>query len=406
MSWMTQTEAAVALGCSIRTVRRRIRSGAINARRDGRRLMVEVDTDRAMSTVTQVGRHLAEVGAAAAIQRQQDANALSTIHATFKDTLGTLARCQDRAARDLGAYRRSARWGWATAAILGIGFATGGWFIHTERVAHDDALHRMRSELQAMEHASDTAIVTTEIRHAGEMRTLSARQEGESSSLHEALAHERTTVASFEERLDSASQTLADRTTRLELALSERDRLSHDNRQAGKRLQYMLLTSKMAGSFKSFWTALRVTAGHSAGLGRAGDMQTALNQLAATHTAELASSQGTHERELRTVVGREKVYSDELRATLEENKTTLQRLEQRNTELADSLIAAVTERSYLAAAHDRLVQRIEELQKELERLKSAESMASSMRSVWSALQAGWRLPSRGEDYASHTPASP
>lgn len=406
MSWMTQTEAAVALGCSIRTIRRRIRSGTMNARRDGRRLMVEVDTDRAMSTVTQVGRHLAEVGAAAAIQRQQDANALSTIHATFKETLGTLARCQDRAARDVAVYRRSAQWGWAMAAIFGIGFVAGGWFIHTDRVAHDDTLHRMHSELQATEHASDTAIVTAEIRHAGEMRTLSARREGETSSLHEALAHERTTVASYEERLDAATETLADRTTLLELAIAERDRLFDENRRAARRLQFILLTSKLAGSFKSFWTALRVTADHSVGLGRAGDMQTALHQLAATHTAELASSQGRHERELRTAVGREKEYSDELRAAMEEEKIALQRLEQRNTELADSLIAAVTERSYLAAAHERLVEKIEELQEELERLKSAENVASSMRSIWSALQAGWRLPSRGEDYASHTPASP
>ena len=77
MSWMTQTEAAAALGCSIRTVRRRIRAGSLTARREGRRLLVEIDTDRALSTVTQVGRHLAEVGAAAVIQRKQDADALN-----------------------------------------------------------------------------------------------------------------------------------------------------------------------------------------------------------------------------------------------------------------------------------------------------------------------------------------
>ena len=155
MSWMTQTEAAAALGCSIRTVRRRIRAGTLTARREGRRLLVEIDTDRALSTVTQVGRHLAEVGAAAAIQRRQDADALTTIHDTFKDTLSSLAACQDRAEKDIGTFRRSARRGWAMTSFLGVGLAIAAWFLHKDRVAHADALHLLRGEAQAVETAAD-----------------------------------------------------------------------------------------------------------------------------------------------------------------------------------------------------------------------------------------------------------
>ncbi|MHC4698673.1 MAG: helix-turn-helix domain-containing protein, partial [Planctomycetota bacterium] len=44
MSWMTQSEAAAALGCSIRTIRRKIRSNSLKARREGRNVLVELDT--------------------------------------------------------------------------------------------------------------------------------------------------------------------------------------------------------------------------------------------------------------------------------------------------------------------------------------------------------------------------
>ncbi|MCH7925308.1 MAG: hypothetical protein IIC51_07215 [Planctomycetes bacterium] len=406
MSWMTQTEAAAALGCSIRTVRRRIRAGSLTARREGRRLLVEIDTDRALSTVTQVGRHLAEVGAAAVIQRKQDADALTTIHETFKDTLSSLAACQDRAEKDIGTYRRSARRGWAMTSLLGALLAIAAWFIHKERVAHADALHVLKGEAQAVETAAETAIVTSEVRHVGEIRTVSAQREAEVTTLHEALDHERASVDSLEKRLSAATQTLADNSTDLRLVSDERDRMARESRLTAQRLQYTLLTSKLAGSWKDFWTSLRTAADQSAGLDRENDMQTAMGQLAAAHRAELTAIQSTHERELRNAAGKDARFADTLRTSLQEKEDTLQRFENRNNELANNLIATVSERSYLAAENDRLVRRVEELQTEVERLNNGENLASSVRSLWSALQTGWPLPRRGDDYASHTPTAP
>ncbi|MCH8149062.1 MAG: helix-turn-helix domain-containing protein, partial [Planctomycetes bacterium] len=266
MSWMTQTEAAAALGCSIRTVRRRVRAGSLTARREGRRLLIEVDTDKALSTVTQVGRHLAEVGASAAIQRREDADSLTTIHETFKDILSSLASCQDRAERDIGTYRRSARRGWAMASFLGIGLASAAWFIHTERVAHSDGLHVLENEVQAIESAAETAMVTSEVRHAGEMTTVAAQRKAEVTALHDALNHERANAASLEDRLGAAARALAGKSTDLRLVADERDRLAHETRLTAQRLQYTLLTSKLAGSVRSLWSSLQATADRSAGL--------------------------------------------------------------------------------------------------------------------------------------------
>ena len=111
-------------------------------------------------------------------------------------------------------------------------------------------------------------------------------------------------------------------------------------------------------------------------------------------------------RELRNAAGKDDRFADTLRTSLQEKEDALQRFENRNNELADSLIATVSERSYLAAENDRLLRKIEELQTEVGRLESAESLASSVRSLWLALQSAWPLPLRGENYASQTPAAP
>ncbi len=182
--------------------------------------------------------------------------------------------------------------------------------------------------------------------------------------------------------------------------------MARESRLTTQKLQYTLLTSKLAGSWRSFWTSLRTNANQSVGLDRENDMQAALGQLAAAHRAELTSMQSSHERELRSTAGKDDRIAYTLRTSLQEKEDTLQRFENRNNELADGLIAAVSERSYLAAENDRLVRRVEELQTEVERLHDAENLASSVRSLWSALQTGWPLPHRGDDYASHTPTAP
>ena len=238
------------------------------------------------------------------------------------------------------------------------------------------------------------------------MRTVSAQREAEAATLHEALDHERASVASLEKRLSAATKTLADKSTDLRLVATERDRMARESRLTAQRLQYTLLTSRLTGSLRSLWTSLRTTADQSAGLDRENDMQTAMGHLAAAHHAELNSIQSSHERELRSAAGQDNRLADTLRTSLREKEETRQRFENRNNELAESLIAAVTQRSYLAAENDRLVRRIEELQTEVGRLEIAENLASSMRSLWSALQNGWPLHRRGDSYVSHTPTAP
>jgi|GEM_PF-2492742 len=394
MSWMTQTEAAAALGCSIRTIRRRIRAGSIGARREGRRLLVEVDTDKAMATVTQVGRQLAEVGAAAAIQRKQENDALSTIHSTFKDTLDVLAAYRERAEREVSACRRAARWGWMAAAMLAIAIVGAGWFIHTERVTHERLVQQAEMEMQAAKSAAETAIVTAEIRHAGEMTTQTAAYEAGSAAIRESLEHERAVQTELGNRLASAEQLLADRTAELRVAARERDSLARGNDDTVRKLQSALMLSKLKGTVQSMWANMRASAAQSTTPNREGRIPDVVDQVLAEHKADFVNMQRRNDRQLALLLSSQEKATSGLQSSISEREAAQRRLEERNNELADKLVAAVTERSYLAAEHDRLARDNAELRARVDELERANKMAASVKAFWSAL--------RGEGRAAGT----
>lgn len=89
MAWLSMTDAASALGCTERTIRRRVRAGQLDVRRDGHRSLVEIDTDRAMDTVTGIGRQMSEVATATAIQRRQDSDLLGIVVAELQSARRT-----------------------------------------------------------------------------------------------------------------------------------------------------------------------------------------------------------------------------------------------------------------------------------------------------------------------------
>lgn len=394
MSWMTQNEAAAALGCSIRTIRRRIRAGSMDARRDGRRLLVAVDTDKAMATVTQVGRQLAEVGAAAAIQRKQENDALTTIHSTFKDTLNVLATYRERGEREVGAYRRAARWGWTAAALLAIALVGAGWFMHTERVAQERRIHQAEVGLQAARSAAETAIVTAEIRHAGELTTQTAKYEAGSAAMRESLEHERATVSAMEDQMSSAEQSLADRTAELQTVARERDRLARSKDETVRNLRSALMLSKLKGTVRSLWANMQASAAQSNMPDRDGHLSDVVDEILAEHKADFANMRRRSDRQFALLLSSQEQARSGLQSSMSERDAAQRRLEEHNNELADKLLAAVTERSYLAAEHDRLARDNVELLARVQQLERANKMASSVRAFWSAL--------RGEGHGSGT----
>ena len=59
MSWYPQTDAAALMNISTRTLRRRIRAGEVNARREGRNVLIELperrEADREVDTSSGMG---------------------------------------------------------------------------------------------------------------------------------------------------------------------------------------------------------------------------------------------------------------------------------------------------------------------------------------------------------------
>lgn len=130
MAWMRTESACAALNVSPRTLRRRLKAGNLESKRQGRCLLVNVPDDQAVATVAEAGRRMATVAAGAALQQRDSSRSLAAVVATFDTALDRAER------RALSAVR----WGVGTSAavvlcslvaVLGI-----GWRFHVEAVDH------------------------------------------------------------------------------------------------------------------------------------------------------------------------------------------------------------------------------------------------------------------------------
>ena len=386
MSWMTQTEAAAALGCSNRTIRRRIRAGMLKTRREGRNILVDVDIDHAVATVTQVGRQLAEVGAAAAIQKKHDADTVSAMQATFADTLNALSASRDVMERQTLASRRSARTGWMTATILVIALFAGGWYYSLEGFKHADELHTLQSAMGDAQAKAETAMISAEVRHVGEMATTQARHEARAQTMDESLAYERQRLAGFEEQNAALNHTLIEQAARLESAVAARARLADDQKRLQTNLRQATAAANITRTLKGVWAAARSTLRP---LPDPGQIRALRQELAATqsrHPRELEAAQAQHEKDLAAARAHHDGESQILNASLAHERESVKQLEQRVDALTDKLVTVVVERGRLQMERQQLVDELLHLQGQLQAARLAVDLSAKVRAWWSTLR--------------------
>ena len=387
MSWMTQTEAAAALGCSNRTIRRRIRAGMLKTRREGRNILVDVDTDRAVATVTQVGRQLAEVGAAAAIQKKHDADTLSTMQATFADTLAALSASRSILEKQTILTRRSARAAWTTAAILTLVIFTGGWYYATERIRHHDELHQLQTAMAAAKNDAETAMISAEVRHVGELATTQAHLESTTQALQESLTHERQRVAQLQDQATALDRTVAEQAARLEGALADRDRVAADRERLQGQLQRVTIAANFSRTLKSIWTTARSAIGQPSDPDRVRALRAELAAAQTRHLNQLEAATTQYEADLAAARARHDGQSQTLQATLAHERETVRKLEQRVDTLSDRLVTAVLERGRLQTERQQLLEELAQLQSDLHAARLAANLSQTVHGWWSFFKA-------------------
>jgi len=144
MEWMPVEAAASSLGCSVRTVYRRIKAGELQTRHVGDRVEVAVE---APDVDGQIDRRVTDIAAASLTMRRMDADSVSAIRADFRDNL--------RAAR---------RTALAVSVLLLTavgGFAWGGYRWHLADVEHFQAMAtlEMRNIALAASNQRQSALV-------------------------------------------------------------------------------------------------------------------------------------------------------------------------------------------------------------------------------------------------------
>jgi|GEM_PF-3015678 len=203
MPWYPQSEAADLLNISTRTLRRRIRAGAVQWRRDGRHILVEVPDQPEPDKVSEIGRQLAQVGAASAIQRSRDSDIMASVMAVVTDFRQTLAQQATTA-------RRSARLAWGTSLVMLAAVAMLGWTYHRATLASLDQLEQLKSEAS---------------RHEQGLQTEAARAEGHANALQQQLSVEHNTVNQLRAEVAQAADKVSVVSGQREQLRQERNRL-------------------------------------------------------------------------------------------------------------------------------------------------------------------------------------
>lgn len=145
MEWMPVEAAASSLGCSVRTVYRRIKAGEVQTRRIGDRVEVAVE---ASDTDGQNDRRLTDIAAASLTMRRMDADTVSAIRQDFRDNL------------------RVARWtalGTSVLVLASVGLlAWGGYRWHLADLEHVQTVAGLEADNHALKaelcRASDLGV--------------------------------------------------------------------------------------------------------------------------------------------------------------------------------------------------------------------------------------------------------
>ncbi len=134
--WCTQTKAAQILGISPRTVARRIQTGEIRTRREGKNVLCDVeDQPDPAAQMADIGEHLAKLGTVHAVQQAKAMESLSAIRRLFDSQMA-----------------RAERRFWAVSTLLilfavGVGIAAGwgGVTYHRTIIGHHDQVATLES---------------------------------------------------------------------------------------------------------------------------------------------------------------------------------------------------------------------------------------------------------------------
>ena len=113
MAWMPKTQAALAMGVSVRTLERRISAGRLPTRKVSRQVMVDVEGDPESDPMGEIKHLLAEEIAADLSHRAEDDHVL-------RDALSAMGEYRNTLQAQVRRIRRAASLGWGAAALFAL----------------------------------------------------------------------------------------------------------------------------------------------------------------------------------------------------------------------------------------------------------------------------------------------
>jgi len=170
MPWMTQPDAAHALGVSTRTLARRIAAHTVETKRDGTHVLVWAEPpepgSNPVQTVAELGTSLSRTAEALQTMREADLRLMAATMATLDKVADRADKAAERAheaeqqAREAESRAdtratRAVRWGVGFAACFGLVAVSAtmavGWRYHAETVEHVAETAELRQRVKTAE---------------------------------------------------------------------------------------------------------------------------------------------------------------------------------------------------------------------------------------------------------------
>ncbi|MFQ5590166.1 MAG: hypothetical protein ACE5HE_03290 [Phycisphaerae bacterium] len=350
MPWMTQAEAAAALGCSIRTIRRRIRRQSLTAQRQGRNVLVNLDVDATRQDVP-LARHVTgDMSCTNVRMTDENADTLSALADAVRDNLSVLSDCRRQLENNSRRTLRSKRCAWLLTGAMAIGLLALGWLLQKERLDFTTQLRNLRAT------AADR-----EARLQHKLEAAQARHEGETDALWLSLTHAHMQTDQFhndKEDLLSQSAALA---TQLDRAQEDRERLGRERDALAERLRHAEEMADLAETLRAAWQGVVSAVKYLPSLAELTELREAARQQQTRHERDLEAARARYQADLALVRGRHEGETAVLQASLEHERQTTEQLEERLQKLADRVFELATDRGRLRLEQVRLEAEIEKL---------------------------------------------
>jgi len=361
MSWMTQADAAAALRCSIRTVRRRIRNGSLPAQREGRNIYVNVEPEDSESAVSALARRWPDLQGPRDIRPAECTDHPAAVAGTVKEALATLTECRGTLEREIGRVRRSRRANWLIMSALVAAVGGLAWAYHDRSVAHGAQLRDVERTLAKSEADAGERLAAVE-----------AHGRGQVDALWTSLTLERARSEDLNVRNDALAEQFA-------VAAHERDLIGAERRELEERVRTAERTANLAKTVGAFLTAAQVAVERLNSNVQVRHYVQESRRQDAQRLRELNDARRDLETGLASATGRYQGEVGALRASLEHERKTVVHLEQRLDALADKLVEVTAERGRAKLERVRLATEVKRLNDELElaRRAGAPALAAS-----------------------------